>query len=85
MVAPAMAQGAKDLSPTISLGVYPPSSASRHHCQPAIAVTRPVAGPGVERTRELRQLREENRKLKTMVADLSLDKHILQEVHSKEA
>jgi len=30
-------------------------------------------------------LREENRKLKTMVADLSLDKHILQEVLSKKA
>ena len=33
--------------------------------------------------RELRQLREENRKLKTLVADLTLDKHILQEVLSK--
>jgi putative transposase len=30
-------------------------------------------------------LREENRKLKTMVADLTLDKHILQEVLSKKA
>jgi putative transposase len=29
---------------------------------------------------ELRQLREENRKLKGIVADLTLDKHILQEV-----
>ncbi|MDQ2930316.1 MAG: transposase [Gemmatimonadota bacterium] len=29
--------------------------------------------------RELRQLREENRKLKQLVADLSLDKTILQE------
>lgn len=28
---------------------------------------------------------EENRKLKTMVADLSLDKHILQDVLSKKA
>jgi putative transposase len=33
--------------------------------------------------RELRQLREEHRKLKTLVADLTLDKHILQEVLSK--
>jgi len=34
---------------------------------------------GVPEVRELRQLREENRKLKQLVADLSLDKHILQE------
>jgi putative transposase len=33
--------------------------------------------------RERRQLREENRKLKTLVADLTLDKHILQDVLSK--
>lgn len=31
----------------------------------------------------LNELREENRKLKTLVADLTLDKHILQEVLSK--
>jgi putative transposase len=36
-------------------------------------------GLGVPEVRELRQLREENRKLKQLVADLSLDKHILQE------
>jgi putative transposase len=35
------------------------------------------AGLGVSELRELRQLREENRKLKGLVADLSLDKHIL--------
>jgi putative transposase len=34
---------------------------------------------GVSELRELRQLREENRKLKGLVADLSLDKIILQE------
>jgi putative transposase len=34
---------------------------------------------GVPELRELRQLREENRKLKGLVADLSLDKAILQE------
>jgi len=33
----------------------------------------------------MRALREENRKLKTLVADLTLDKHILQEVLSKKA
>lgn len=36
-------------------------------------------GLGTPEIRELRQLREENRKLKTLVADLSLDKTILQE------
>ncbi len=40
------------------------------------------SGVGVSEPRE-RQLREENRKLKLLVADLSLDKHILQEVLSK--
>ncbi len=44
---------------------------------------RRYAGLGVSELRELRQLREENRKLKNLVADLSLDKHILQEVLSK--
>jgi putative transposase len=33
--------------------------------------------------RELRQLREENGKLKRLVADLSLDRHILQEIVAK--
>lgn len=36
-------------------------------------------GLGVSELRELRQLREENGKLKRLVADLTLDKHILQE------
>jgi putative transposase len=44
---------------------------------------RRYAGLGLSELRELRQLREENRKLKTLVADLTLDKHILQEVLSK--
>lgn len=38
---------------------------------------------GVSELRELRQLREENRKLKGLVADLSLDKTILQEALRK--
>ena len=33
--------------------------------------------------RELRELREENRRLKSLVADLSLDKRILQDVLAK--
>lgn len=38
---------------------------------------------GVSELRELRQLRDENRKLKQLVADLSLDKVILQETLRK--
>jgi len=38
---------------------------------------------GLAELRRLRQLEEENRKLKKLVADLSLDKHILQEVLQK--
>jgi putative transposase len=40
-------------------------------------------GMGVSELRELRDLRDENRQLKRIVADLTLDKHILQEVLSK--
>jgi putative transposase len=40
-------------------------------------------GLGTLELRKLRQLEEENRRLKQMVADLSLDKHMLQEVLSK--
>ena len=38
------------------------------------------SGLGLEELRELRQLREKNGKLKRLVADLSLDRHILQEI-----
>ena len=41
------------------------------------------AGLGLNELRELRQLREENTKLKRLVADLSLDRHILQEIVAK--
>ena len=40
-------------------------------------------GLGVAELRRLKQLEEENRKLKQLVADLSLDKQILQDVLSK--
>jgi len=40
-------------------------------------------GMGIAELRRLRQLEEENRKLKTLVADLSLDKAILQDINSK--
>ena len=39
---------------------------------------RRFAGLGWSELRELRQLRDENRNLKTLLADLTLDKHILQ-------
>jgi putative transposase len=41
------------------------------------------SGLGLEELRELRQLREENSKLKRLVADLSLDRHMLQEIVRK--
>ena len=44
---------------------------------------RKYLGIGVSELRELRQLREENARLKRFVADLSLDKHILQDVLAK--
>jgi putative transposase len=42
-------------------------------------------GMGTAELRRLRQLEEENRKLKQLVADLSLDKAMLQDVLSKKA
>lgn len=41
---------------------------------------RKVAGMGVAELRRLRQVKEENRRLKQLVADLTLDKHMLREV-----
>ncbi len=44
---------------------------------------RKFAGMGVVELRRLRQVEEENRKLKQLVADLTLDKHMLQEALRK--
>ncbi len=44
---------------------------------------RRFGGLGTPEIRELQQLREENSKLKAIVADLSLDRKMLQEVISK--
>ncbi len=41
------------------------------------------ASLGVTELRKLRQLEDENARLKRVVADLTLDKHILQEVIAK--
>jgi putative transposase len=41
---------------------------------------RRVAGMGIAELTRLRQLEDENKKLKALVADLTADKHMLQEV-----
>jgi len=41
------------------------------------------SGLGPSELKRLKQLEEENRQLKKLVADLSLDKHMLQDVLSK--
>jgi putative transposase len=38
------------------------------------------AGMGIVEMRRVKQLEDENRRLKSLVADLTLDKHMLQEV-----
>ncbi len=42
-------------------------------------------GLGIGELRRVKQLEDENRKLKQLVADLSLDKHILQDIFVKKA
>jgi putative transposase len=44
---------------------------------------RRFAGMGIAELRRLRQLEDENRRLKQLVADLTLDKQMLQEVITK--
>ncbi len=44
---------------------------------------RTMGSMGISELNELRVLRDENLRLKRLVADLTLDKHILQEVLSK--
>jgi putative transposase len=44
---------------------------------------RKFAGLGIAELRRLRQLEDENRRLKQLVADLTLDRHMLQEVIQK--
>ena len=41
------------------------------------------AGMGITELRRVKQLEDENRRLKGLVADLTLDKHMLQEVLRK--
>lgn len=49
----------------------------------ATADRKKYGGLGVPELRRLRQLEEENQQLKQLVADLSLDKQMLQEVIKK--
>lgn len=44
---------------------------------------RTLGSMGISELNELRVLRDENQRLKRLVADLTLDKHILQEVIAK--
>ena len=44
---------------------------------------RTLGSMGISELNELRVLRDENQRLKRLVADLTLDKHILQEVVAK--
>jgi len=44
---------------------------------------RKFAGMGIAELQRLRQLEDENKRLKSLVADLTLDKHMLQEVIAK--
>ena len=48
-----------------------------------IAVSEICRTMGISELRKMRGLEQENSKLKKLVADLSLDKHILQEVIAK--
>lgn len=41
------------------------------------------AGMGIAEMRRVKQLEDENRRLKSLVAELTLDKHVLQEVLRK--
>lgn len=44
---------------------------------------RKFAAMGIAEVRRLKQLQDENKRLKALVADLTLDKHMLQEVIAK--
>lgn len=51
--------------------------------RPVFSLQKKYGGLGVSELRRLRQLEEENHQLKKLVADLSLDKQMLQEVIKK--
>ena len=53
------------------------------HRANVLSLEKKFGGMGVAELRKLRQLEEENKRLKRLVADLSLDKSMLQDVLSK--
>lgn len=57
--------------------------AALRQAESGVAVKEVCRQAGISELRELRQLREENARLKRLVADLSLDTHILQNVLAK--
>ena len=59
------------------------SPASAGSAKPFCVWRKKYSGLALNELRELRQLREENGKLKRLVADLSLDRHMLQEIVRK--
>lgn len=56
-----------------------------NHISAGLQIPRVLAqlGREVDEMRRLKQLEDENRQLKQLVADLSLDKHLLEDVLSK--
>ena len=52
-------------------------------CRDVYQWKRTLGSMGISELNELRVLRDENQRLKRLVADLTLDKHILQEVVAK--
>jgi len=54
-----------------------------HQRSDLLQLAEEVRGLGTSELRRLKQLEAENRQLKKLVADLSLDKHMLQEVIKK--
>ncbi len=68
-------------SPQEGRGGLPPAGRQRADVLPLEEKVRRTAG--VQEVRELRSQRHENAKLKQLVADLTLDRHILQEIVRK--
>ena len=55
-------------------------SRSRHHRADLLPLAKGVWGLKVDQAKRLKELEQENRKLKHLVAELSLDKQILQDI-----
>ena len=55
----------------------------RNHGADLLPLEGEVRGPEVDQVRQIKQLRDENTRLKQLVAELTLDKTMLQDVLSK--